>query len=493
MALTLQECIDKIKKEYPKHFPYTFIEMNGKYIFNLVQKGYDPKKAISDMHVVDPDTGFISGGISIMEFLQNPSFREKWKKPNLVANHDESIGHSAVFTGGPAKGWGVRKIQNGSGNEASFRKNTDEKDGLTYGGSLSHHGIKGQNWGVRNGPPYPLDQKTHNQVVKGAGKANVKGGSGYDSEGGQRTGLIPELVSLAALIGVNIYLSNPRVQDRQKYKRQKKFDEGNRNVSEDLLGDIQDMDKKFSDENPPKMISGKHSIDDDLMACNPRFNEGVVPGTSSNCTLCAFTYDMRRRGYDVAALASETGNYPEQIIKDLYKDAKEDKIKARNFSDMFKQAAEKYPEGARGEIHLTAPFFAHSMAWEIKDHQLVVMDPQRNDKYTPQQLNEFGFYSNNPNNGFIRTDHLEVNPDGMNKVCAEYKSDGLKTAKAERKKYEQSKNPSEKQNKKAAAGVKQLSKSERRRNYKELYLKEHPNVDPNSKAVQNYIDSQMNK
>lgn len=25
---------------------------------------------------------------------------------------------------------------------------------------LAHHGIRGQKWGVRNGPPYPLGEKT---------------------------------------------------------------------------------------------------------------------------------------------------------------------------------------------------------------------------------------------------------------------------------------------------------------------------------------------
>lgn len=30
---------------------------------------------------------------------------------------------------------------------------------------LYHHGIDGMHWGVRNGPPYPLDSKTHNKVV----------------------------------------------------------------------------------------------------------------------------------------------------------------------------------------------------------------------------------------------------------------------------------------------------------------------------------------
>lgn len=35
---------------------------------------------------------------------------------------------------------------------------------VTY---LVHHGIKGQEWGVKNGPPYPLDKKTHNSVISG--------------------------------------------------------------------------------------------------------------------------------------------------------------------------------------------------------------------------------------------------------------------------------------------------------------------------------------
>lgn len=32
--------------------------------------------------------------------------------------------------------------------------------------SLTHHGIKGQKWGVRNGPPYPLHQKEARRLKK---------------------------------------------------------------------------------------------------------------------------------------------------------------------------------------------------------------------------------------------------------------------------------------------------------------------------------------
>ena len=31
---------------------------------------------------------------------------------------------------------------------------------------LSHHGVKGQKWGKKNGPPYPLDSKTAERVKK---------------------------------------------------------------------------------------------------------------------------------------------------------------------------------------------------------------------------------------------------------------------------------------------------------------------------------------
>lgn len=35
-----------------------------------------------------------------------------------------------------------------------------------YPDYLSHQGIPNMKWGVKNGPPYPLDKQTHNEVVK---------------------------------------------------------------------------------------------------------------------------------------------------------------------------------------------------------------------------------------------------------------------------------------------------------------------------------------
>lgn len=35
-----------------------------------------------------------------------------------------------------------------------------------YSNYLAHHGIKGQHWGVRNGPPYPLDSSNNSRIEK---------------------------------------------------------------------------------------------------------------------------------------------------------------------------------------------------------------------------------------------------------------------------------------------------------------------------------------
>ena len=40
---------------------------------------------------------------------------------------------------------------------------------------LAHHGIKGQHWGVKNGPPYPLDQKVSRAIKAGKNETRSSG------------------------------------------------------------------------------------------------------------------------------------------------------------------------------------------------------------------------------------------------------------------------------------------------------------------------------
>ena len=479
MALTLQECIDKIKKEYPQTFPYVYIELEGKYVFNLVPKGQDPKEAISDMHVVDPETGYVSGGISIMEFLKDAGFREKWKKPNLVANHDESIGHSAF-----SYGWRVRRKQHGNKNDCPFESKTVtyEESGLTYGGSLMHYGIKGQKWGVRrfqyeNGSYTPEGKERYSRSF-----GEKKDGSVEDLAIEAAPAAI--LLSFLAIKAIrNRIYNSPKNIDKRNAEKQESYSNRNKELSRDLIGDIADLGIDYSADNMPRKISGPHSIEDDMSACNPRYNDGVVQGTSNNCTLCAFTYDLRRRGYDVTALCSDSGNYVSQISKSLYKDVKVEHLTdTKSFSDMFEQAAKRYPEGARGEISVYGRYMGHSMAWEIKGGKLQVLDTQRNVKVTPSDLAKSGFAYNVAS--FVRVDHLEIKPEGISKVCAQLKPGWKKTIAAEKRAAS---------GKKEKTSNKKLTDSQRRKKYEEQYLKEHPNADKNAAGLKNWVDARMGK
>lgn len=48
---------------------------------------------------------------------------------------------------------------------------------------LFHHGIDGQKWGVRHGPPYPLDREDHNEIVERSHDATKKRHLSYERSG----------------------------------------------------------------------------------------------------------------------------------------------------------------------------------------------------------------------------------------------------------------------------------------------------------------------
>ena len=58
-----------------------------------------------------------------------------------------------------------------------------------YRTQLAHHGIKGQQWGKRNGPPYPLDEDAHSANEE---KMNWRESiSGFIKKYGSGSGSVP--------------------------------------------------------------------------------------------------------------------------------------------------------------------------------------------------------------------------------------------------------------------------------------------------------------
>ena len=433
MKLSVKQCISKLREEYPDLNPYAYIEFQNSYVFNLLSPDQDPEYAIAEFHSIDPNTGDVSGNIPTLLLLKNEEFRNKWKNANLV---DES---------------------------------------------LEHHGIPGQQWGTQNGPPYPLDKQTHNKVVN----------SKKDDSTGKLSSNTVETIVYSSAIAAYIGL---RILDTKIYKKRSQLRRDNDNVaiSKDLLSDIADVGKHFSDKNPPKKIVGSHTPEQDMAAVNPKFYNAAIVGTRNNCTLCAFTYDLRRRGYDVTANASnEKGNFPIELSKELYESPKRERAGSSSFTGVFDNIAKKYPDGARGEFSAYGYFGGgHSMVFETNKGKTVVRCPQTNTILDAKKLQEWGF---NPKTVQItRTDNLKVKMESVHKICSELKPGWKKVVSKESKQYTPKVSKEKVQ---AAAGRKIMTESEKRKSLEKQWRREHrgEKLDPDEARIfmNKWIDGHM--
>ena len=143
---------------------------------------------------------------------------------------------------------------------------------------LAHHGIVGQKWGKRNGPPYPLNASTHNRVVKRGKK-----------------------VGNSSILSLLDPAYNLKEQDRQNAI-------GNRKGVIDKRTSLTKKTRRYSEEEDCKLV-------------NPGYDR-MTGDTRNNCGSCSIAYDARRRGYDVISILSSKP-LPLTILDDVYPDHKE--------------------------------------------------------------------------------------------------------------------------------------------------------------------------
>lgn len=286
---------------------------------------------------------------------------------------------------------------------------------------LSHHGIKGQKWGVRNGPPYPLDAATSARV-----KASAKSGTRTeDSEihGAERLliPLIPTTLSFAAGV-ISKAKRRKRVEDNSNAKPY--ADERN--------------DEEIDPDTGLYLKKHEMSMEEDIDRVNPSY--GKDDYFSTNCALCTTTMEMRRRGYDVHAstlLDSPKNTASEQVIDSWFVGGSSEKFKrpstdiqggylfskptTKRSPDFEKYAASvmneirSYGDGARGRLHLDWVWGGgHSVFVTVEKGNPVIYDTQTHKKYaTASEIEEFLLPSMAANT--MRLDNLKPNIEAMKK------------------------------------------------------------------------------
>lgn len=265
---------------------------------------------------------------------------------------------------------------------------------------LYHHGIKGQKWGVQNGPPYPLDQKTHNKVTKGSGS------DGKDKYGDPTALLIYVSLKVLPILIAAGCAAAMSASAKSKYKKMVAHREE------------EETDKKTG----LKKKDTEMTEDEDIKMVNPLFRTGDVT-SSNNCMCCTTTYDIRRRGFDVTAGIVDRG-FDSDILKKWYKDPKIKTVERpkaditmtsnrdiqKKYVDNVMSTLRKEKEGSRGNLMVSwsLGYSGHSMVYQVRNGNVEIIDTQTGKKYTKEKEVR-RIIGQSRATQYCRTDNLEPN------------------------------------------------------------------------------------
>ena len=234
---------------------------------------------------------------------------------------------------------------------------------------LVHHGIKGQKWGVRNGPPYPLKPTAYSSAEKRQMNA---GKMGMSDEAAYLTAYAVAAVGLYAAVALSHNAAEKRVT---KLYNDEYYDK--RSI------------KSLAE--APKIDPSSMSMDDHMKKVNPDYPD---LGTTENCMFCTTAMAMRMKGYDVKANICSDG-WSHNNLKDNFVNQKTvpcKNITRRYTISQLEQDIVSQGEGAYGNYTVTWPMGCggHSMFYKVENGKVVIYDTQANKKRTLEECYKGG-------------------------------------------------------------------------------------------------------
>lgn len=147
-----------------------------------------------------------------------------------------------------------------------------------------------------------------------------------------------------------------------------------------------------------------YTIQEDMSEVNKMYSNmpGADKNYTHNCGFCSIAYDLRRRGYDVQAIASMDGIGSVSNLyappkgetlkrRDSKLDTTEDKTSKEYTADLFKALAQT-GDDASGEVGVSwNGGGGHSMAYQVVDGKAYILDCQTNTIYDEEDFaNKYG-------------------------------------------------------------------------------------------------------
>lgn len=229
---------------------------------------------------------------------------------------------------------------------------------------LAHHGIKGQRWGVRNGPPYPLNSKRHSSYAIRRNPKRIRSIAAMDERTGSTQDIAMNFAKDYVLPAAKIYVQYKvhEMAHRQLLKA-------------DILAKYKMSHTKRVNDLP--RIKGVNDTKKNAKITNPDYPKS---GSRLNCTFCTAAMAMREKGYDVKAAKTEIPRYTGDLYKMAF-NAKEIKPKAKNGEDLI-NALKSNGNGSYGGLTVYWKLLgSHSIFWKNDNGKIRIFDGQDGEEY----------------------------------------------------------------------------------------------------------------
>ena len=296
---------------------------------------------------------------------------------------------------------------------------------------LAHHGILGQKWGKRNGPPYPLDVQDHSASEKKAGWRKsltrpdkeeynkTKKSSSGETKPKEKHGLTDKQKKMIA-IGAAAAVTALAAYGTYRLAKSGKLDpliEKGKKLTEDILGRVGSLKSVSGLDSDPaqkalggfKSLGHKETIREAVTKVNPS-------GAQTNCRACSIASVLRMRGMDVEALGSVQGGSLREAIEESFKNAKVAEMYSPSKERITNYILKRCGEGSSGVMsaryNRRGRAFEHAVSWVVKDGIVSFFDGQSGDADCSFYLNDL---SNDGSAEIARLDNLELNLDGIRK------------------------------------------------------------------------------